>query len=142
MPRPRRPARVLMRPRGAAELGPAAAVPPPQHNNRRSETMTGPGITRSILFAAACAALGSAAADAPAAPAVELFAPGTVSGPANDWTPVFSPDGKTMYFWRSATSWGFILESHQTDKGWSEPTIASFSGEYPDSSPAMAPDGS
>ncbi|HEV2112382.1 MAG TPA: hypothetical protein VGT99_13570, partial [Gammaproteobacteria bacterium] len=64
-----------------------------------------------------------------------------ISGPANDWTPAFAPDGKTLYFTRSGVSWGFILESHQTGSGWSEPVIAPFSGEYPDSSPAMAPDG-
>lgn len=85
---------------------------------------------------------GIAMADTPSGDAPVIFAPGPISGPANDWTPAFSPDGKTLYFTRSGVSWGFILESHQTDKGWSEPVIASFSGEYPDSSPTMAPDGS
>ena len=85
---------------------------------------------------------GPAFADAPAQMAPELFAPGPISGPANDWTPAFTPDGKTLYFTRSGTSWGFILESHQVDGRWSEPVIASFSGQWPDSSPAMAPDGS
>ena len=103
--------------------------------------MTGP-TSKLILAIAAWGLIGNAVADDPSVPAAEIFAPGVISGPANDWTPVFSPDGKTLYFWRSGTSWGFILESHQTNKGWSEPVIAPFSGQYPDSSPAMAPDGS
>ena len=104
--------------------------------------MSGLRLPKLMLAAAAYAALGGvSAADGPAAPVAEIFAPGTISGPANDWTPAFAPDGKTLYFTRSGVSWGFILESHQTVSGWSEPAIAPFSGEYPDSSPAMAPDG-
>jgi WD40-like Beta Propeller Repeat len=30
-------------------------------------------------------------------PIVQLFAPGVVSGPANDGSPTFSPDGKTLF---------------------------------------------
>jgi len=101
-----------------------------------------PGIVVAGTTLLATAATATAA-DAPAVPAAQLFAAGSISGPANDWTPAFSPDGKSLYFTRSGPSWGFILESHQTmDGGWSEPVLASFSGEYPDSSPAMAPDGS
>ncbi len=99
-------------------------------------------LVKLTLAVAAAAVLGDAVADAPAAPVAEVFAPGTISGPANDWTPAFSPDGKSLYFTRSGVSWGFILEAHQAGDGWSEPVIAPFSGEYPDSSPAMAPDGS
>jgi hypothetical protein len=83
-----------------------------------------------------------ALADPAADPGVQLFAPGVISGPANDGTPAFTPDGKTLFFTRSGPTWGFILESHQTGGRWSEPVIAPFSGEWPDSSPAMAPDGS
>jgi hypothetical protein len=35
-----------------------------------------------------------------------------------------------------------IVESHQVDGHWTQPTLAPFSGEWPDSSPAMSPDGS
>ena len=104
--------------------------------------MSGHRLATLAIAAASAAVTFDAAAEAPVAPPAELFAPGTVSGPANDWAPAFSPDGKTVYFGRSGASWGFILESHLTDQGWSEPVIAPFSGEYPDSSPAMAPDGS
>ena len=72
----------------------------------------------------------------------QIFAPGVISGPANDGSPTFAPDGHTLFFTRSTAAWGVILESHQTHGQWSEPEVAPFSGEYSDSSPGMAPDGS
>jgi hypothetical protein len=71
-----------------------------------------------------------------------LFAPGVISGPANDGSPTFTPDGKTLFFTRSTAAWGVILESHLSHGQWSEPQVAPFSGEWPDSSPGLAPDGS
>jgi Tol biopolymer transport system component len=75
-------------------------------------------------------------------PSAEIFAPGVISGPANDGAPTFSPDGGTLYFTRSTANWSVILESHKVDGQWSKPTLAPFSGEWPDSSPGMSPDGS
>jgi Tol biopolymer transport system component len=72
----------------------------------------------------------------------ELFSPGVISGPANDGSPTFAPDGNTLFFTRSTAAWSAILESHKIAGGWSQPQLASFSGEYSDSSPGMAPDGS
>lgn len=96
-----------------------------------------------LAFALTLAAAATAAlAEPPAVEAPTLFAPGSVSGPGNDWTPTFTPDGKTLYFTRSGPAWGFILESHAQGGGWSAPVIAPFSGEYPDSSATLAPDGS
>ena len=77
----------------------------------------------------------------PAPPAPQIFAPGIVSGPANDGSSTFSPDGNTLYFTRSTANWTVILESRKIDGQWTKPTLASFSGEWPDSSPAMSPDG-
>jgi len=76
-----------------------------------------------------------------AAPVAEIFAPGVISGPANDGLPTFSPDGNTLFFTRSTANWGMILESHRVKGQWSEPERAPFSGEWPDSSPSMSPDG-
>jgi Tol biopolymer transport system component len=77
-----------------------------------------------------------------ALPVPEVFAPGVISGPANDGSPTFSPDGDTLFFTRSSAHWSIILESHRLNGGWSEPKVASFSGEWSDSSPAFSPDGS
>jgi hypothetical protein len=75
------------------------------------------------------------------AAAPEVFAPGVISGPANDGSPTFTPDGNTLYFARSGANWGFILESHKVDGQWSEPHVASFSGQFSDSQPVLSPDG-
>jgi hypothetical protein len=76
------------------------------------------------------------------APTPQIFAPGIISGPANDGSPTFSPDGNTLFFTRSTPHWSVILESHKTGAQWSKPTLASFSGIWPDSSPTMSPEGS
>jgi len=74
--------------------------------------------------------------------AAQVFAPGEISGPANDGAPTFSPDGNTLFYTRSAANWTVIVESHKVNGHWSHPVVAPFSGEWPDSSPAMSPDGS
>jgi hypothetical protein len=79
---------------------------------------------------------------ATAAAAPEIYAPGLISGPANDGSPTFSPDGNTIFFSRSSGNWTMILESNKVAGQWSVPTIAPFSGEWSDSSPELSPDGS
>lgn len=75
-------------------------------------------------------------------PPAAIFAPGVVSGPANDGSPTFSPDGKTLLFTRSGAGAGTIVESHFASGRWSSPQIATFSGRWNDQHPTMAPDGS
>jgi hypothetical protein len=72
----------------------------------------------------------------------EVFAPGIISGPANDGSPTITPDGKTLLFARSGTGPGTILESHLVAGKWTSPKIAAFSGQWSDEHPSMAPDGS
>lgn len=73
-------------------------------------------------------------------PAPAIFAPGVISGPGNDGTPTFSPDGRTLYFYRYGTSpdSAVIFESHRTSAGWSKPVAAPFSGPSSDRQPALA----
>ncbi|MBD8879516.1 PD40 domain-containing protein [Rhodanobacter sp. 7MK24] len=87
----------------------------------------------------ATAATATAAPPALAAP--QVFAPGIVSGPANDEAPTFSPDGNTLLFTRSGAGGGTIMESHRVDGHWSAPVMASFSGAWPDLAPEFSPDG-
>ncbi len=86
--------------------------------------------------------IGAAPLDAPKLAAPQIFAPGIVSGPANDGSPTFDPKGTTLFFTRSTATWGVILESHRTNAAhWSQPQIAPFSGKWNDSSPEFAPNG-
>ena len=99
------------------------------------------------LFACSFLALalsGTAAVEAADTPSTtpEIFAPGAISGPAGIDCLTFAPDGNTVYFDQQAGWNGFIMESHRVGKGWSTPQIASFSGQWQDHDPAMAPDGS
>lgn len=95
-----------------------------------------------LALCAGVATLGHAQAAPLTTAAPEIFAPGIISGPASDGAPTFTPDSKTLYFERTGGSWGFILESHLRNGRWSQPTIASFSGLWSDSQPALSPDGS
>jgi len=83
----------------------------------------------------------STAAAAQATPP-RIFSPGVISGPANDLSPAFTPDGKTVFFTRSNSNQSTILVSHLSGGTWSKPRIAPFSGEWLDLEPTMAPDGS
>jgi Tol biopolymer transport system component len=72
-----------------------------------------------------------------------IFAPGIISGAGNDGTPTFSPDGRTLYFYRygATATEAVILESHRTGARWSQPVVAPFSGPSPDRQPSLSPDG-
>ncbi|WP_266171847.1 TolB family protein [Dyella subtropica] len=93
----------------------------------------------SVLF---CGATPLAHAQAVSSPTPEIFAPGVISGPANEDSTAFSPDGRTVLFDRINWPNAVILESHKVGDTWSTPQIASFSGQWLDHDPAMAPDGS
>ncbi|SFL00343.1 TolB family protein [Rhodanobacter glycinis] len=93
------------------------------------------------LILAGPAAL-AAASTPPVLAAPQIFAPGVVSGPANDESPAVSPDGNTMFFTRSGAGGGTIMETHRVHGHWSTPRIAPFSGTWQDLAPALSPDGS
>jgi WD40-like Beta Propeller Repeat len=77
------------------------------------------------------------------APHAELFAPNVISTRDYERDGTFSPDGKTFYFTKR-TIWGYfsaICVTHLQNGRWSEPEVASFSGQYPDATPSISPDG-
>ncbi|MEP6622075.1 MAG: hypothetical protein ABJE47_22320 [bacterium] len=71
-----------------------------------------------------------------------LFAPGVISGAADELSPAFSPDGRSVYFTRGNPSASTIMTSTLVDGHWSVPEIAAFSGKWNDFEASMAPDGS
>ncbi|MGN6518748.1 MAG: hypothetical protein ACTHK2_04905 [Dokdonella sp.] len=94
-----------------------------------------------MMHAGAAAGSDPPATDtAPGSPVV--FAPATISGPAHDSAPAFSPDGTSVYFTRSNAAQSTIFVSRRRGERWSEPQVAPFSGEWNDMEPAFAPDGS
>lgn len=82
-------------------------------------------------------ALATNVALASPAPTAEIFAPGVISGPANDADPAFTPDGKLLVFSRN----GMLLVSRHSKGKWETPVIAPFSGQWSDQQPTMSPDG-
>ncbi|MEO8276233.1 MAG: hypothetical protein ABI639_08425 [Thermoanaerobaculia bacterium] len=73
----------------------------------------------------------------------KLFAEGVISTEDDEFGGSFSPDGKTVYFSRSAPhSYHYaILESHFVRGKWTTPVVPSFSGQFTDSDPIYSPDG-
>ncbi len=72
-----------------------------------------------------------------------LFGEGVISTPDDEFGGSITPDGRTIYWSRSAPrSYRYvILESHFVNGRWTEPVIPPFSGRYTDSDPTLSPDG-
>jgi len=101
------------------------------------------GIRYTFSLAACCVA-----PNAPAAPAAtpELFGPGTISTPDDEFGIAFAPDGQTAYFTKRSPTTNTpprsaICVTHRVDGRWGEPEIAWFSGHYNDFSTAVSADG-
>jgi len=60
----------------------------------------------------------------------------------SDDTLAFTPEGDTVFFDRSEGPHKTIMISHQASHHWSKPEVASFSGQWFDQDPLVAPDGS
>src|SRR5580693_6588292 len=104
--------------------------------------MTAAAFAQSVVSNRA-SSIATTAIEKPTLPAPAIFAPSVISGPGNDGTPTFSPDGQTLYFYRYGASpeAAIILESHRSGAGWSRPVLAPFSGPSSDRQPALSPDG-
>lgn len=83
-------------------------------------------------------ASGGKAASTPA-----LFEPGVITiAAATTYRPAFTPDGRTLYYTMEVGSDYVILVSRRKNNRWTQPEIASFSGQYSDAEPFLTPDGS
>jgi len=75
----------------------------------------------------------------------EIFAPGIVSTSGKEFAGTFTPDGKEFYFTRSGgvqhLNTNTIMVTKIVNEKWTEPEIASFSGQYFDFEPYITPDG-
>jgi Tol biopolymer transport system component len=96
--------------------------------------------------AAAASPSPAAAETDSAAPESALFGAGLISTGAEEYRISFTPDGETAYFARGD---GFfpqsrdatIYETRLVAGEWTEPVVASFSGEFADIDPWVSPDG-
>ncbi|MBW8812790.1 MAG: PD40 domain-containing protein [Caulobacterales bacterium] len=93
-----------------------------------------------LILLVALLALAPVAAQA-ADPAPTIFAPGVISGAANDGAPTFMPDGRTIFFERTNGAWTAIVTSSLAAGRWSKPVLAPFASAYSDQQPALSPDG-
>ncbi|HSI99090.1 MAG TPA: hypothetical protein VLA59_01755 [Patescibacteria group bacterium] len=78
--------------------------------------------------------------------AIERFAPDVVSTDDEEYRISFSADGTTALFARGdgffpQTRDATIYETRLDGDAWTEPSVASFSGEFPDIDPWFSPDG-
>ena len=72
-----------------------------------------------------------------------LFAPGVISTGDYESHVTFTPDGSEIYFLKMAPNfsrWSIFVSHYQND-GWSQPEVASFSGQYQDADPYITADG-
>lgn len=95
--------------------------------------------TSTVLLTTAIS-LGLAAGTAMAG---DVLGPGIISTGLQETSVAMTPDDNTVYFMRSdfAEKDDTILVSHRKGKQWSVPEVASFSGQWHDSEPALSPDG-
>ena len=73
----------------------------------------------------------------------ELFAPQIFKTSVIDYTPTLSPNGNEIYWavlFFDGTA-GVILFIKRINDNWTEPQVASFSGQYSDGGPCFSPDG-
>jgi hypothetical protein len=73
---------------------------------------------------------------------VTLVTLGGIINQDSDDTLAFTPDGNTLFFDRSNGPRKTIMGSHQINGDWSPPQPATFSGQWFDQNPLVAPDGS
>jgi Tol biopolymer transport system component len=96
-----------------------------------------------IIAALACGPLAVFAQNTPLVDSTampQLFAPGVVSTPYEEWATSFSPDGHTVYWSQGAVYWT-LCSSVRSGDTWSKPKVLPFSGAWNDTDPFVSPDG-
>jgi Tol biopolymer transport system component len=119
---------------GGADATPSAASP-------MSQPPSSPSRTPAIPSAAPSASEGLAAA-----PDAQVLAAGVISTDAEEYRISFTPDGAAAYFARGDAFFpqsrqATIYEARFEGGEWTEPEVASFSGDHPDIDPWVSPDG-
>lgn len=72
----------------------------------------------------------------------QLLAPELLASPSTEYNGTFSPDGTEFYYTTDMPTNAYItFTKMMEDSTWSEPRIASFSGEFSDYDPLFSPDG-
>ncbi len=72
-----------------------------------------------------------------------LLSPDLLGSSLDEYNGTFSPDGKEFFFTTNTPIQGYISQTKMDSSGtWSEPRVASFSGEYSEYDPLFSPDGS
>jgi hypothetical protein len=73
----------------------------------------------------------------------KIFGKGTISTGDFVFNPSFTPDGKTVFFSKATTNFGYIVIFYSTKKGgtWSDPRAVNFTGVYRDADPFISADG-
>lgn len=71
----------------------------------------------------------------------QVFADDFISTQLYERDTAFSPDGTELYYTLWSGAFGTIVTTRQESGIWSQPEVASFSGEYSDLEPAFSPDG-
>jgi Tol biopolymer transport system component len=129
---------VLVMPLGACSSAPASTA---------DRAVPDPTDAASVAPSATPSGTGTTSPDESAAElAIERLAPGVISTDDEEYRISIAPDGTTALFARGdgffpQTRDATIYESQLEGGAWAEPSVASFSGEFPDIDPWFSPDG-
>jgi Tol biopolymer transport system component len=108
---------------------------PPRRRGGTGKMRSVLGVTAVISIAAPFASSAGQASQA------QVFAPGVISGPENDFAPAFASDSSYVLFSRKTDKGISIMISLRQGKTWSRPSVVPFSGRWTDLESALSPDG-
>ena len=96
-----------------------------------------------VVLIVSLASAGRIAAQQPARGLAPRLAAEVLATSDDELNSTFTPDGQTVYFSKDLGGrFGVIMVSRQRGGKWSSPEVVTFSGQYSDYDPFIAPDGS